>query len=631
MPPATTAQKLTTPPNRGLANLTMSELPLGATYLGDGQTGFNVWAPKATSLEVVIASQQNRAVPLDRIDGYHCTIAADVPPGTRYLFRFPDGRQWPDPASRFQPEGVHKPSAVVASEFAWTDSTWRGLPLAEYVLYELHVGVFTPEGTFDGVISQLDALVELGITAIELMPLAQFPGRRNWGYDGVHPFAVQNSYGGPLGLKRLVDAAHVRGLAVVLDVVYNHLGPEGNYFNEYAPYFTERYHTPWGAALNFDGPNSDEVRRFFLSNALEWITAYYIDALRLDAIHAIVDESAFPFLKELAAAVRARGEELGRHVFTIAESNRNDPRHILSAQQNGFGLDAQWNDDFEHALRVALTGNADGYYCDYRGLEKLAKAFRDGFVLDGGYSSFYRRRHGAPASAVRAGQLVVFSQNHDQVGNRPCGERLCHDVDFESAKLAAAAVIFSASIPLLFMGEEYAEQAPFLYFVSHSDPALLEAVRKGRREEFVDFEWPDTWPDPCSEQTFDRSHLNHALRFDGRHATMWNYYQELIRLRKEQSALWNLDKNSMNVELVSDGEAIFVLRMAGADGAAMVMNFADHDVDATLELPCGIWRRVLDSSDVQWGGPGSQLARETTSSGNIRVQIARRSALVWVR
>lgn len=589
--------------------MAINDLPLGATYLGQGRASFHVWAPKATSLQVVLTSHQDRIIQLDEVDGYHRAVADDVLPGSRYLYRFPDGRQWPDPVSRFQPEGVHRSSAVVDLEFSWTDTNWRGLPLADYILYELHVGTFTPEGTFDGAIGQLDALVELGVTAIELMPLAQFPGSRNWGYDGVHLFAVQNSYGGPLGLKRFVDAAHARGLAVVLDVVYNHLGPEGNYLNEYAPYFTDRYHTPWGSALNFDGPDSDEVRRFFISNALEWITDYHIDALRLDAIHAIVDESARPFLLELAEAVRKCGKELGRHAFTIAESNKNNPLHVQPVEQGGYGLDGQWNDDFEHALRVMLTGSADGYYCDYKGIDKLAKAYRDGFVLDGGYSAFRRRRHGAPAKSIRPEQLVVFTQNHDQVGNRPCGERLCHDVDFESTKLAAAAMILSPYIPMLFMGEEYAELAPFLYFVSHSDPVLSEAVRKGRREEFVDFIWPETWPDPCCENTFARSKLDHTLRTRDHHAAMWKFHQELIRLRKTVPALRALSKQNMTVRVAAKDQAVVIQRLEATCKACLVLNFNREDSTAEVELPAGNWKKVLDSSDVRWGGPGHPAGR----------------------
>jgi maltooligosyltrehalose trehalohydrolase len=592
-------------PKTAPANMAASDLPLGATYLGEGRTAFNVWAPKATSLEVILTSQQDRVVPLERIDGYHRAIASDVSPGTRYLYRFPDGRQWPDPVSRFQPEGVHKPSAVVDPAFTWTDSKWRGLPLADYILYELHIGTFTELGTFDAAIEQLDTLVEFGVTAIELMPVAQFPGARNWGYDGVYPFAAQSTYGGPFGLKRLVDAAHARGLAVVLDVVYNHLGPEGNYLNEYAPYFTDRYHTPWGSALNFDGPESDEVRRYFISNALEWITTYHIDALRLDAIHAIVDESAQPFLMELAAAVRDRGQELSRHAFTIAETSRNDPRHMLPVDRGGCGIDAQWNDDLEHALRVTLAGKADGYYCDYVGIEKLAKAYRDGYVLDGSYSAFRRRRHGASAAGLRAEQFVVFSQNHDQVGNRPCGERLCNDLDFESAKLAAAAVILSPFVPLLFMGEEYAEKAPFLYFVNHNDPVLSEAVRKGRRAEFEDFVWPETWPDPCSEETLVQSRLDHTLRSGGKHEAMWKFYQELIRLRKTVPALRTLDRQQVQVELATGEESILIYRGEHASQACLVLHFAGE----APRLRFGSWRKAIDSSDAQWGGPGNEAAR----------------------
>jgi maltooligosyltrehalose trehalohydrolase len=349
----------------------------------------------------------------------------------------------------------------------------------------------------------------LGVTAIELMPVAQFPGGRNWGYDGVHPFAVQNTYGGPEGLRRLVDAAHSLGLAVVMDAVYNHVGPEGNYLADFGDYFTDRHHTPWGQAVNFDDAGSDEVRRFFIENALCWIDEYHIDALRLDAVHAIYDFSAKTFLRELADAVRLEGERLNRRVYTIAESCLNDTRLIDPPEQGGFGLDAQWSDDLHHALRTELTDERGGYYVDYQGFPNLAKAYRAGFVQDGTYSEYRRRRHGNSAKHVNPIKLVVCSQNHDQVGNRLLGERLTELVSFEQQKLAAASIILSPYLPMLFMGEEYAETAPFQFFISHTDPDLVRAVREGRKEEFARFEWNQEPPDPQDEATFLRCKLNH--------------------------------------------------------------------------------------------------------------------------
>ncbi|MBU4448409.1 MAG: malto-oligosyltrehalose trehalohydrolase, partial [Proteobacteria bacterium] len=417
---------------------------LGATYLGEGRSRFLVWAPLAEQVEVRLVSPREDIVPLQRGErGYFSAVVAGVEPGSHYFYRLNGQQDFPDPASRFQPQGVHGPSQVAARRFSWDDGHWSGLPLRDYVIYELHVGTFTPEGTFDAVIPYLDELKELGLTALELMPVAQFPGGRNWGYDGVYPFAVQNSYGGPLGLKRLVNACHQRGLAVVLDVVYNHLGPEGNYLANYGPYFTQRYRTPWGPALNFDGPDSDEVRRFFIDNALFWSSEYHIDALRLDALHAIVDLSPQPFVAELAATVRRARERWNRKFFLMAESDLNDVRLVRSPDLGGYGLDGHWNDDFHHALHTLLTGEQTGYYADFGRLEQLAKAWREGFIYSGEYSPYRRRRHGSSSRDIAAERLVVFAQNHDQIGNRLGGERLSQLISFEALKLAAGAMLLS--------------------------------------------------------------------------------------------------------------------------------------------------------------------------------------------
>ena len=380
------------------------------------------------------------------------------------------------------------------------------------------------------------------------MPVAQFPGGRNWGYDGVFPFAVQNSYGGPEGLKRLIKACHQRGLAVVLDVVYNHLGPEGNYLAAYGPYFTQRYRTPWGPALNFDGPDSDEVRRFFIDNALYWASEYHIDALRLDALHAIVDLSPQPFVAELAETVHRARERWNRKFYLMAESDLNDVRLVRSPDLGGYGLDAHWNDDFHHALHTVLTGEQTGYYSDFGRLEQLAKAWREGFIYSGEYSPYRRRRHGSSSRDVAAERLVVFAQNHDQVGNRLGGERLSQLVSFEALKLAAGAVLLSPFLPLLFMGEEYGEVAPFGYFVSHSDPALIEAVRQGRQEEFAAFGWPGEPPDPLDEATFLRAKLDHRLRREGKNKVLLEFYRELLGLRRELSVLTDLGRRDRDVQ-----------------------------------------------------------------------------------
>ncbi|MGA6926828.1 MAG: malto-oligosyltrehalose trehalohydrolase, partial [Desulfosarcina sp.] len=525
---------------------------LGATVLEDRRCRFKVWAPLADRVEVCLPEPGSRSWSMQpRTNGYFTTVVDDIDPQAHYRYRLRTADKGtllrPDPASRFQPEGVHGPSAVVAGHFDWTDTSWCGLPLSRYVLYELHVGTFTRQGTFDGVIEQLDDLARLGVTAVELMPVAQFPGARNWGYDGVFPFAAQNTYGGPPGFKRLVDACHARGLAVVLDVVYNHLGPEGNYIGDFGPYFTDFYRTPWGQAINFDGPFSDEVRRYFIENALYWVDECHVDALRLDAVHSILDFTARPFLEQLAEAVHGRAEVLNRRIHLIAESALNDTRIIRAREMGGFGIDAQWNDDFHHSLHTALTDERTGYYRDYDGLVDLARAWRDGYVYTGQYSPFRRRTHGNSSRNIPARRLVVFAQNHDQVGNRLDGDRLATIVSFEKQKLAAGLVLLSPFIPLLFMGEEYGDPAPFPYFISHSDPALIRAVQKGRRAEFAGFDWQSEPPDPQDEKTFERSRPDRSLRNDGRHHVLYEFHRTLLHLRTTLPALATLSKKCMTV------------------------------------------------------------------------------------
>lgn len=607
-------------------------LPLGATWRADNCCDFLVWAPKHEQVEVHIVEPGERLLPMQRLkDGYHHASASDVPPGALYRFRVSGQAEWPDPASRSQPQGVHGPSQVVDPHFRWSDASWRGLRLEQYVTYELHVGTFTVEGTFAAILPRLDELKELGVTAIELMPVAQFPGPRNWGYDGVYPFAVQNSYGGPAGLKALVNECHRRGLAVVLDVVYNHLGPEGNYLGQYAPYFTERYRTPWGEALNFDGAHSDDVRRYFIENALAWVTDFHIDALRLDAIHAIVDASALPFLWELGAAVRQRAKKLRRQIHVIPESDRNDSRVIRPVAQGGYSLDAQWSDDFHHALHTLLTGEREGYYVDFGQLAHLARAFTDGYVYSGQYSAYRRRRHGNASRDLPARQFVVCAQNHDQVGNRRLGERLTALVDFESLKLAAGVVTLSPYLPLLFMGEEYGESAPFLYFTSHSDPGLIEAVRKGRREEFVRFNWQGEVPDPQDEATFARSRLRWELRGQGQHKTLRQFYRELLALRRRIPALAQADKFTMTVTLLEKESVLSVRRWRGPSEVFAVFHFGTQPVQVKLPIPAGRWKRILDSGEPRWQGPGSEVPREISSIGRARLALSPRALVLFSR
>ncbi len=582
---------------------------LGASFLGDGRCRFLVYAPLAENVEVHLLSPGERTEALSKEGhGYHRGVLEDVAPGDLYVYRLDGQKERPDPASRFQPLGVHGPSQVVdPGAFRWKNPDWSGLPLEAYILYELHVGAFTPAGTFDAVIPRLDSLKDLGVTAIELMPVAQFPGNRNWGYDGSYPFAAQNSYGGPDGLQRLVDACHLRGMAVTLDVVYNHLGPEGNYLGDFGPYFTDRYRTPWGAALNFDGPDSDEVRRFFIENALYWLSDFRADALRIDAIHGIMDFSAYPFLAELADAVRGLAARENRKIHLIPESDLNDVRAISPREKGGHGLDAQWNDDFHHALHTLLTGEREGYYRDFGSLEGLAKAHAEGFVYSGQYSGYRKRRHGSSSLDVPSWRLVAFSQNHDQVGNRPGGERLSRLVSFEALKLAAGLVLLSPFLPLLFMGEEYGETAPFLYFISHSDASLIEAVRKGRREEFAAFRWDGEAPDPQDEGTFLRSRLDHRLAEGGHHRVLREYYRELIRLRKGHPVLSRLSKKDMEVSCYGKEKVFLVRRWNGPAQAAAACHFGDSAVSVRLPLPTGTWDKLLDSSEKRWGGGGSAI------------------------
>ncbi|MBI2853442.1 MAG: malto-oligosyltrehalose trehalohydrolase [Chloroflexi bacterium] len=580
-------------------------LSLGSTLLEEGVYQFRVWAPLARQVEVHITYPGERMVRLKPEErGYHALILPEVHQGTLYKYRLDSRDEFPDPASRSQPQGVHGPSEVVNPEFDWKDSAWPGLALKDYIIYELHVGAFTPEGTFEAAMHHLRQLRDLGITAVELMPVAQFPGERNWGYDGVYPFAVQNSYGGQQGLKRFVNTCHGLSLAVVLDVVYNHLGPDGNYLGRYGYYFTSCYRTLWGDALNFDGPYSDDVRRFFTENALYWLDEFHIDALRLDAVHAIADASPSPFIKELAQVVNNYSRLGGRRTYLIAESDANDARLVTDEGHGGYGLNAQWNDDFHHALHTLLTGERDGYYRDFGEISQLAKAVKDGFVYSGQYSAYRRRRHGVSSRDIPGWCLVVFAQNHDQVGNRMLGERLSTLVSFERLKLAAGLVVLAPNIPLLFMGEEYGEATPFQYFTSHEDPALVQSVREGRSREFAAFSARREPPDPQAEATFRSCKLDRSLSQSGHHRALLRLYKELIRLRRGTGPLANLEKRDLRVDCQDD--MLIVWRWRGDQEVATAFNLGNESTQLSLDSG-HTWRKLLDSSDRRWLGPGSAL------------------------
>jgi len=574
-------------------------IALGATVRDGGSCEFRVWAPQRERLELHIVTPQERRIPMTRnAAGYHEALVENCSEGTRYCYVL-DGNDRPDPASRFQPDGVHAPSAVVGREFEWHDAGWKGVELQDLVVYELHVGTFTPEGTFDAMMDKLDALQELGVTAVELLPVAQFPGARNWGYDGVYANAAQNSYGGPLALKRLVDACHQRGMAILLDVVYNHLGPEGNYLSEFGPYFTDRYRTPWGLALNFDGPRSDDVRWYFIHSALQWIDEFHFDGLRVDAVHAIVDHSAEPFLQDLCAALHDRAQKLGRRVHVIAESDLNDPRVITPKDDYGLGFDSQWADDFHHSMHTLLTGEQDGYYEGFPPkVSNLARVLTTGFLYTGQHSSYRGRKYGLQPKTKDGAQFVISLQNHDQVGNRALGERLPSLVSPEKVRLAAAAMILAPFVPMLFMGEEYGETAPFQYFTSHSDPDLIEAVRKGRREEFDDFAWEGEAPDPDAQETFDRSKLDWSLRDDNAHAELRDFYRTLLRLRRETPALRELDLAAVETHADDEQRVLCVRR----GNVLLAFNFADEARTIDVPFGDGNWRPLLETAAKVEGG-----------------------------
>ena len=525
---------------------------------------FKVWAPLATKLAVEV---NGRAIPMSGPDnqGWWRREVEDAEPGVDYGYLLEDDRKaYPDPRSRWQPHGVHNLSRIYdQTAFAWSDAGFQQRPLASGVIYELHVGAFTEEGTLDSAIDKLDYLVDLGITHIELMPVAAFAGDRGWGYDGVALFAVHETYGGPDALKRFVDAAHRKGLAVLLDVVYNHFGPVGNYTGKFGPYLIDSHHTAWGGAVNLEGPESDQVRRFFCDNAIMWMRDYHLDGLRLDAIHAFVDRSAIHFLEQLATEVETLSATLGRRLVLIAESDLNDPKVVTPREDGGLGMDAQWSDDFHHALFTVLSpGTSGGYYADFGELKQLAKALEKSFVYDGIYSRYRRRVHGRQTGGLSQHRFVGFIQNHDQIGNRAIGDRLAEIVGLDRAKIAAALVLLGPFVPMLFQGEEWASSSPFQYFADHEDPEMARQVSEGRRKEFAAFGWdPSAIPDPEDRRTFQRSKLDWKEVAAGEHAEMLAWYRELIHLRRSTPELNNGEPG--NSRVLCDEEQMWLCLLRG--------------------------------------------------------------------
>jgi maltooligosyltrehalose trehalohydrolase len=578
-------------------NRDLKKRNIGAIFSPDG-TSFMLWSPEAKKIEIIINDNFSLFPEMDD-EGYWHSFSDKIHAGDKYLISIDDSKTLPDPGSLYQPEGVHGPSQVVdLNSFKWTDTDWKGMP-QHNVFYELHTGIFSQTGDFEGIAGKLEYLKELGITAIEIMPVAQFSGNRNWGYDGVYPFAVQNSYGGPYALQKLVNTCHRNGLAVILDVVYNHFGPEGNYISEFGPYFTDDYKTPWGKAINFDGPYSDAVRMFYTENMLMWFRDFHIDALRLDAVHAIKDFSARHIMEEM----RDKADELehvtGKKFKLIAELDLNNTRYILPRECGGYGLDMQWVDEFHHALHSYVTGENNGYYYDFGDISQISKALNDAYVYDDVYSPHRKKTFGSKTDGIPGNRFVIFIQNHDHTGNRMLGERIGNLVDFETLKLLAGIMFVSPYVPLLFMGEEYNEQSHFRYFTSHSDKQLIENVRKGRKEEFAAFMNADDIQDPQSEDSFNISRPGFDLKGSG--GLLFNYYRELIKLKLNHPVMKDYNRDEVNASQIND-HAVLLTRKVNENLLIALMNFNKRKLAFQLPMDISRLKLLIDSAEKRWGG-----------------------------
>jgi maltooligosyltrehalose trehalohydrolase len=586
-----------------------SERP--GAHVGPDGTTFTVWAPAATSVSLELSAPRRGRLDLGqtgREGWWSVTVPAlrrGVAHGARYRYRLDDGEPLADPASAWQPDGVHGDSAVVDTSsfdgsFAWTDDAWRGVALGDAVIYEVHIGTFTAQGTLNSATDQLPRLAELGVTLIELMPIGEFPGTRNWGYDGVFPYAVESSYGGPQALARFVDAAHGHGIGVLLDVVYNHLGPEGAVQTWFGPYLTDAHRTPWGEAVNVGEAGSDGVREYFIENACRWVREFHVDGLRLDAADTIVDQTAYPFLEQLVAAVHDTGKAVRRRVLVFAEQAANDPRFVHPPERGGYGMDAVWDDDVHHVLHVMLTGERRGYYVDYEGTPaELADAIEHRWSFHGRWSQHRGRTHGRPVDDVAPRRFVVCTQNHDQVGNRPRGDRLAADP--AARRAASALVLLSPFTPLLFMGEEYGETAPFPFFVDHTDPAVLHATQRGRREEFGGPDWDADVPDPGSRQTFGLALIDPSVAESQPHRSTFAMHVELLRLRRDVGPI----RADAIQRVTRHGSLVVVERRTDDDAAVLMANVGDTVVSAPLAADLTV---VFDSGDPRWGGAGALVA-----------------------
>jgi maltooligosyltrehalose trehalohydrolase len=572
---------------------------------------FRVWAPKAKSVKVKVASKKH-TLEAEAEDGdWWAATVENAGPGTDYCFLLNgDDQERPDPRSQFQPEGVNGPSRIIDhAAFAWTDGGFHAKAAQSAIVYELHMGTFTREGTCEAALGKLEYLRELGITHIELLPFAAFPGVHGWGYDGVDLFAPHAPYGSPDNLKRFVDAAHGKGMGVIMDVVYNHFGPAGNILGMFGTYFTDQHKTPWGDAVNLEDAGSFEVRRFFCDNALMWLRDYHMDGLRLDAVHAYMDRSAIPFMEQINAEVDTLQAETGRSYLMIAESDLNDPRLVRSRDAYGYGFDAQWSDDFHHALVALLTEDTSGYYEDFGSFADLAQALSATFVFDGQFSTFRNRNHGRPASGLPGWKFFGYAQNHDQVGNRANGERFVHLTDIVRAKIAAAVTLLSPFLPMIFQGEEWAASSPFLYFTDHQDEELARLVSEGRKREFAAFGWkPEDVPDPQDQKTFERSKLKWNEITDVPHAEMLDWYKKLIALRQSRGEL--SDGAVDQVEIDFDEEHRWLTMQRGS--TVLIFTLDENGYEAGVAMNVSL---LLAS------GPGVQLKDQRLKMPGVGVAI----------